>query len=134
MAGGVPASEFKHRPKRGHASHPESRSIFYGISYPQQRKYLMSKGEPPSASGRSSAPFLIGENSRGNWVVQDPGGLRGGLFVDRTQALKYAMSENGSHPQAVIMVPDGLELDMSAKPCASEHRAEDVHATLKRVA
>ena len=59
----------------------------------------MDKGEPPSAT------FLIGKNRRGNWVVQDPSGLRGGLFVDRTQALKFAMSENGNRPQAVIMVP-----------------------------
>jgi len=94
----------------------------------------MSKGEPPSASGRSPAPFLIGKNSRGNWVVQDPSGLRGGLFVDRTQALKFAMSENGNRPQAVIMVPDGLELDMSTKPLAGERPAENLHAALKRVA
>jgi hypothetical protein len=93
----------------------------------------MSKGEPPSA-GRNPAPFLIGKNSRGNWVVQDPSGLRGGLFVDRTQALKFAMSENGSRTQAVIMVPDGHELDMSAKPPAKERSAQNPHAALKRVA
>jgi len=94
----------------------------------------MSKGEPPSASGLSAAPFLIGKNSCGNWVVQDPSGLRGGLFVDRTQALKFAMSENGRHPRAVIMVPDGLELDMSAKPVGSKRSPEKLHAALKRVA
>ena len=94
----------------------------------------MSKGEPPSASGLSPALFLIGKNSRGNWVVQDAGGLRGGLFIDRTQALKFAMSENGSRPPAVIMVPDGLELDMSAKPSAVERSAGNLHAALTRVA
>jgi hypothetical protein len=94
----------------------------------------MSKGEPPSASRQSAALFLIGKNSRGNWVVQDQSGLRGGLFVDRTQALKFAMSENGSRPQAVIMVPDGLELDMSAKPLGSGRFAENLDAALKRVA
>ena len=99
----------------------------------------MDKGEPPSASPLTPATFLIGKNHRGNWVVQDPSGLRGGLFVDRTQALKFAMSENGNRPRAVIMVPDGLELDMSAKPDAPEPRtperaAENVHALLKHVA
>lgn len=76
----------------------------------------MSKGEPPSASGPTLAPFLIGKNRHGDWVVQDVSGLRGGLFVDRAQALKFAMWECGNCPQAVIMVPDGLELDMSTKP------------------
>ena len=70
------------------------------------------KGEPPSACRAKS--FRIGRNSRGNWVVQDQSGLCGGLFVDRAEALKFAMFENGNRPQAVIMVPGILELDMSA--------------------
>ena len=94
----------------------------------------MDKGEPPSACSLTPATFLVGKNRRGNWVVQDPSGLRGGLFVDRTQALKFAMSENGNRPQAVIMVPDGLELDMSAKPRTRERSAENVDTLLKRVA
>jgi hypothetical protein len=76
----------------------------------------MSNGEPPSAGGSTAGLFLIGRNSRGQWVVLDPSGLQGGLFVDRVHALKYAMSENGHRPRAVVMVPDVLELDMSAPP------------------
>jgi hypothetical protein len=76
----------------------------------------MSNGERPSVAGRSPAPFLIGRNSRGNWVVQDPDGLHGGLFVDRVQALKYAMSGDSRGPRAVVMMPDGLELDLSISP------------------
>jgi hypothetical protein len=84
----------------------------------------MSNGEPPS-TGPRSAPFLIGKNSRGNWVVQDPSGLHGGLFVDRVQALKYAMSENGRGPRAAVMVPGVLELDLSARPTRGERLSED---------
>ena len=75
----------------------------------------MRKGEPPSASRSDSSLFLIGKNSRGNWVVQDQRGLCGGLFIDRVEALKFAMFENGNRPQAVIMVPGLLELDMTGK-------------------
>jgi hypothetical protein len=46
--------------------------------------------------------------------VQDQQGLRGGLFVDRAEAIKFAMFENGNQPQAVIMVPGILELDINA--------------------
>ena len=69
----------------------------------------------PLSSSRPSL-FLVGQNSRGNWVVQDPRGLRGGLFVDRAEALRFAMFENGNQPQAVIMVAGVFELDMGRKP------------------
>jgi hypothetical protein len=69
----------------------------------------------PSSSSRSSL-FMIGQNSRGNWVVRDKRGLCGGIFVDRAEALRFAMFENGNRPQAVILVPGVLELDMDRKP------------------
>jgi hypothetical protein len=94
----------------------------------------MVKGEPPSASCPNSSLFLIGKNSRGNWVVQDQRGLRGGLFVDRAEALKFAMFENGNHPQAVIMVPDVLELDMSRGPRAVGDSASGTQALVARAA
>jgi hypothetical protein len=94
-----------------------------------REEYPMSKGEPPSPSGL----FLIGRNSRGNWVVLDPSGLQGGLFIDRVHALKYAMSENGHRPRAVVMVPDVLELDINAPPRPSEHASKESE-TPRRVA
>ena len=57
--------------------------------------------------------FMIGKNSRGNWVVQDQRGKCGGLFVDRVKALRFALFENGNNPQAVVMVPGVIELNMS---------------------
>jgi len=56
--------------------------------------------------------FYIGRNSRGAWVVQGQSGLRGGLFIDRAEALRFALFENGQQRQAVLMVPGVLELDM----------------------
>jgi hypothetical protein len=84
------------------------------------------EGEPPSTCRAKS--FRIGRNSRGNWVVQDHSGLCGGMFVNRTEAVKFAMFENGNRPQAVIMVPGILELDMSSKqtdsgPSTQGHQA-----------
>jgi hypothetical protein len=71
----------------------------------------MGQVEPPSTQNSLSL-FMIGRDSHGHWVVQDQRGLSGGLFVDRTQALKFALFENGNRPQAVIMVPGILELNM----------------------
>jgi hypothetical protein len=44
--------------------------------------------------------------------VRNQAGTSGGLFVDRIAALRFALLENGNRPQAVIMVPGGLELDL----------------------
>ena len=74
--------------------------------------------EPPSRNHL----FMIGRNSRGNWVVRDQAGLRGGLFIDRTEALRFALFENGRRPQAVLMVPGILELDLRA-PARSRNRS-----------
>ncbi len=76
----------------------------------------MKHVEPPSPEPSLRIPlFMIGKDSRGNWVVQDNHGSRGGLFVNRAEALKFEMFENGNRPQAVIMMPGIFELDMSRK-------------------
>jgi hypothetical protein len=70
----------------------------------------MNKQEPPSS--RASL-FFIGKDSHGNWVVQDQQHRCGGLFINRAEALRFALFENGHRPQAVVMVPGIFELDMS---------------------
>jgi hypothetical protein len=77
----------------------------------------MPADEPPSLR-HSARPFLIGRNHAGLWVVQDVRGMWGGVFVDRTAALKFAMSENG-RPRAAIVVPHPFELDLAAASAPS---------------
>jgi hypothetical protein len=99
-----------------------------------ERKSAMDdKVEPPSTA-RAKSLFRVGRNSRGNWVVQDQSGLCGGMFVNRTEAVKFAMFENGNRPQAVIMVPGLLELDMSAQPREQNRSTAALHAPLARAA
>jgi hypothetical protein len=83
----------------------------------------MEKSEPPSLNSSKSSLFLVGRDRDGHWIARDQCGLRGGLFVDRAEALKFAMFENGNRPQAVVMVPGVLELDMTAKPRSARHSA-----------
>jgi hypothetical protein len=84
----------------------------------------MGQKEPPSIQLAPSL-FMIGKDSHGHWVVQDQKALHGGLFVDRAQALKFALFENGNHPQAVVMVPGVLELNMTGKtqPAHASHQS-----------
>jgi hypothetical protein len=89
---------------------------------------------PPSLSGSEPPLFLIAKDSQGNWVVQDQSGLHGGLFVDRAEALKFAMFENGNRPQAVVMVPGVLELDMSVKPRVGQRLTSNGQGLLRLTA
>lgn len=70
------------------------------------------QNEPPSCL--STQIFYIGKNRRGHWVVRDQNHTCGGLFVDRAEAVRFAMFENGRKRQAVVMVPEPLELDLNA--------------------
>jgi len=72
----------------------------------------------------TTAPlFLIGQNSRGQWIAQKQAGRCGGLFVSHAAALKFALLENGNRREAVITVPGLLELDMGERVFALVHAA-----------
>jgi hypothetical protein len=74
--------------------------------------------EPPSCNSASTMTF-IGRNRRGNWVAQEQHGLYGGLFVNRAQAFKYALFENGHHPETIVELAREIELDIGgARPVA----------------
>lgn len=57
------------------------------------------------------ACLFIGQDRCGRWVVKDARSLCGGLFANRTEAIRFAMYECQRRPQSVIMLPNGLELD-----------------------
>ena len=79
-----------------------------------ERTNAMKLVEPPSC-GTSAALVFIGRNSSGQWVAQEQNGLFGGLFVDRTQAIKYALFENGRHPEAIVELARAIELDTEGR-------------------
>ena len=54
--------------------------------------------------------------------------------MNRTEAVKFAMFENGNRPHAVIMVPGILELDMCAQPREQNRSTAALHAPLARAA
>ena len=88
--------------------------------------------EPPSCSSASAIVF-IGKNKGGRWVAQEQNGLYGGLFVSRAQALKYALFENGHHPETIVELALEIELDMGGTP-ASGPASQVAGATARRVA
>ncbi|MGJ4892418.1 hypothetical protein ACQR1Y_29775 [Bradyrhizobium sp. HKCCYLRH3099] len=71
--------------------------------------------EPPSSNKAAAALVLIGRNSRGQWVAQEQNGLYGGLFVSRAEAMKYALFENGHHPETIVELSRTIELDTEGR-------------------
>ncbi len=84
--------------------------------------------EPPSCT---SNLVIVGRNSRGNWVAQEENGLFCGLFVSRAQALKYALFENGHHPETIILTTNIVELDMHRKASTSLQATMDADNSLQ---
>jgi hypothetical protein len=80
--------------------------------------------EPPSCS--NFPRFKVGQDSHGNWVAQESSGLRGGLFVDLAQALRFVRAENGYRSRGVLMVSDVLELDMKQVSAVRHHQQSEL--------
>jgi hypothetical protein len=72
---------------------------------------MKNDSEPPSCL--QPPIFMIGQDNRGSWVVAEKGGMRGGLFADRAQALRYIRSENGNRPYAFVTVTGVFELTIA---------------------
>jgi hypothetical protein len=64
-----------------------------------------------AASAANYSCLFIGQDRKGHWIVKDAQSLCGGLFANRTEAIRFAMYECQRRPQSVIMLPNGLELD-----------------------
>jgi len=70
--------------------------------------------EPSLCNSAASAVVFVGRTGRGYWIAREQNRLFGGLFVNRAQALKYALFENGHHPETIVEVSREIELDV---PC-----------------
>jgi len=67
-----------------------------------------------AAQANGSPSLLLGTDSRGNWIVRDRAGRRGGVFVNRSAALLYARLETGQRRSGVVTVAGNLELGVLA--------------------
>jgi hypothetical protein len=86
--------------------------------------------EPPSCSSASTIVF-IGKDSRGNWIVQQQNGLYGGLFVNRAHAVKFALFENGHHPETIVELSRETELEITV-PARGDRDHAAKHVRLDR--
>ncbi|OPY94454.1 hypothetical protein A5906_14165 [Bradyrhizobium sacchari] len=57
---------------------------------------------------------FVGRNQQGNWVVREQNGTFGGVFVDRTRAIKFVLKSERA--EAIIEMSPGLEFATIAEP------------------
>jgi hypothetical protein len=79
----------------------------------------MRKEDPSPSGDLRPSTFYVGRDSRGRWIAQDADHLRGGLFISRAAAMKFAMDETGHRPEAVIALNHLIELDFGPRRRAS---------------
>jgi hypothetical protein len=86
------------------------------------------------AGPRSPLHLLVGRNSRGQWVVRERYARCGGLFSNRTEALRFAFRERGEAAGAVMLVPGLIEL-FEASPAGAPvgHPSHKPDATNERI-
>lgn len=65
----------------------------------------------PHSSICGAPTVFVGRNRQGTWVAREQNGTFGGLFVNRAEAFKYALLENGNHAETIVDVSDEIEID-----------------------
>jgi hypothetical protein len=105
----------------------------------RRKEKLMRRAHGSPSSLATAETRLLGRDSCGHWIVQEPGGQCGGIFLNRAEAVKFALFDEVDHrPRAVILVPGVLELEMLKTTRGRKFAAEQVSATtgakLRRVA
>ena len=65
---------------------------------------------------------LVGVDRGGSWVVRTISGKRGGLFVSRGAALRYAQLEFARTRSRIVMMPGNLELDVAPSRPIGRHQ------------
>ncbi len=74
----------------------------------------MARVDRESAPAWTRSPtFMIGQDRRGNWVVEDQAGARGGLFVSLQAALRFVRSENGNKRNGYVIAAELWDLNIS---------------------
>jgi hypothetical protein len=83
-------------------------------------QHAIGRGRPCiSKSDLLSTQMIIGRNRAGMWVVRDPLGMHGGLFISRAEAFRFATSDP-CRPQMALTVPYVIEFDEGRSPEAAK--------------
>ena len=72
---------------------------------------MMPSPQPPQP-GKNIHRFLVGRDNEGHWIARDERGLTGGVFSDRTAAIRFAATESDHQAGAVRLAPPTVRLSL----------------------
>jgi hypothetical protein len=95
------------------AAGSESRPGRAGKLRPARDTVYRLPDRPDSAVLSDSIPlFYIGRNAEGYWIAREANGQRGGLFLLKGSAMRFARYQIAPRGGAMIFLSDPLELDV----------------------
>jgi hypothetical protein len=56
--------------------------------------------------------FVVGRDGEGHWIARDEQGLTGGVFADKTAAIRFAVMESNHQAGAVRFAPATAKLSL----------------------
>lgn len=65
-----------------------------------------------SPDGNALHRFVVGRDGKGHWIARDEEGLTGGVFVDRSSAVRFATMESGHRAGAISFAPASVRLSL----------------------
>lgn len=65
-----------------------------------------------SPSDEAGHRFVVGRDREGHWITRDEQGLAGGVFADRTSAIRFAAMESRYRAGAIRIAPAAVRLSL----------------------
>jgi hypothetical protein len=69
-------------------------------------------GSPVPRRANDIHRFVVGRDVEGHWIARDEQGLTGGVFADRTAAIRFAVMESNHQAGAVRFAPATAKLSL----------------------
>ncbi|WP_152536183.1 hypothetical protein [Mesorhizobium loti] len=71
---------------------------------------MQSSPVPPDATALHR--FVVGRDGEGHWIARDEEGQTGGVFADKTSAVRFATIESGHRAGAIRFAPASVRLSL----------------------
>jgi hypothetical protein len=82
------------------------------LKSPDRKAEMTMPSSNVSADGNALHRFVVGRDGEGHWIARDEEGLTGGVFADRSSAVRFATMETGHKAGAIRFAPASVRLSL----------------------
>jgi hypothetical protein len=73
---------------------------------------MTMQSSPVPPDGNAPHRFVVGRDDEGHWIARDEEGQTGGVFADKTSAVRFAAMESGHRAGAIRFAPASVRLSL----------------------